>query len=57
MIKVMAGMRLDMAVVNVTEVKAIASMFKFWGNTPLHIYEFNVSTLRTYIRQIDDKQI
>jgi len=29
MIKVMAGMRLDMAVVNVTEVKAIASMFKF----------------------------
>jgi len=29
MIKVRAGTRLDMAVANVTEVKAIASMFKF----------------------------
>jgi len=29
MIKVRAGMRLDMAVVNVTEVNEIASMFKF----------------------------
>jgi len=29
MMKVRAGMRLDMAVVNVTEVRAIASMFRF----------------------------
>jgi hypothetical protein len=37
MIKVTAGTRLAIADVNVTEVKDMASKWKFWANAPLHI--------------------
>ena len=41
----MAGMRLAMAEVNVADVKAMLSIYKFWANDPLQL----IITMSLYI--------
>ena len=47
-IKVMPGPRLDMAVVNVADVKVIDSTLKFWATVPLHITSNKAPSKNTY---------